>query len=403
MEANAVSSDWAGEAGTDLRVATRLGEVARRSQAVVGSRATGLLVVAVTVGVFLGYMVRNVPIVAPRLPRSEAVRYWPAAAIGALIVIGVVAVVSSAVLRRRRAPPLVASDHAGPHAGFHLPRALAWQRVPRRVVLISVAVSFLLGGGALLSDYPLWIVGLGALLPWLPLLVFEAVWKHEHYGAFAVFLAVVFFQTLHMGEHTVQVLQLLATDGNLARSHGVFGQLDFELVHFLADTTVWLSLGVFLVVFRGANRWLWIAFAAASLHEVEHLYLFWIYHAHPAVYASGGFAGIMGSGGVIGSPLGRPYLHFAYNVIVIVPMVIALWDCAAGLHDPAPRRDGSPRSRGARVLREGPIALKGIRERFLRERTANTKAQHQTGEFALRAAPMLRAGVDPGLLDEVFW
>ncbi|MEX1007296.1 MAG: hypothetical protein WD271_05570 [Acidimicrobiia bacterium] len=332
MGTGAVSSDWGGEARADLPVATRPGEVAGRSQAVVGSRAAGLLVVVVAVGIFLGYMVRNVPIVAPRLPRSEAVRYWPAAAIGALIVTGVVAVVSGAVLRRRRAP-LVASDHAAPRAGFHLPRALVWQRVPRRVVLITVGVSFLLGAGALLSDYPLWIVGLGALLPWLPLLVFEAAWKHEHYGAFAVFLAVVFFQTLHMGEHTVQVLQLLATDGNLARSHGVFGQLDFELVHFVADTMVWLSLGVFLVVFRGANRWLWIAFAAAGLHEVEHLYLFWIYHAHQAVYASGGFAGIMGSGGIIGSPLGRPYLHFAYNVIVIVPMVIALWDQARGLDD----------------------------------------------------------------------
>jgi hypothetical protein len=201
------------------------------------------------------------------------------------------------------------------------------------MVLITATISLLLGAGALVSDYPLWIVGLGVLLPWLPPLVFEAAWKREHYGAFAVFLAVVFFQTLHMGEHTVQVLQLLVTDGNLARSHGVFGQLDFETVHFVADTTVWLSLGIFVVVFGGKNRWLWIAFAATSVHEVEHLYLFWIYHTHPAFYAAGGFAGIMGSGGVIGSPLGRPYLHFTYNVIVTVPMVVALWELARGLDD----------------------------------------------------------------------
>jgi hypothetical protein len=139
------------------------------------------------------------------------------------------------------------------------------------------------------------------------------------------------FQTLHMGEHSVQLLQMLVTDGDLAHSHGVFGRLDFETVHFVADTAVWLSLGAFLVHCRGENRWLWVAFVAASLHQIEHFYLFWMYHAHPAVYEAGGFAGIMGSGGIIGSPLGRPYLHFAYNVIVIVPMLVALWDQARRL------------------------------------------------------------------------
>ncbi len=28
----------------------------------------------------------------------------------------------------------------------------------------------------------------------------------------------------------------------------------------------------------------------------------------------------------IGSPLDRPYLHYTYNFIVFLPMVIALWD-----------------------------------------------------------------------------
>ena len=37
------------------------------------------------------------------------------------------------------------------------------------------------------------------------------------------------------------------------------------------------------------------------------------------------FAGILGRNGLIGSPLFRPYLHFAYNVVVVVPLVIAVW------------------------------------------------------------------------------
>jgi hypothetical protein len=33
----------------------------------------------------------------------------------------------------------------------------------------------------------------------------------------------------------------------------------------------------------------------------------------------------MGSGGMIGSPLARPYLHFTYNLPVMVAMVVAWW------------------------------------------------------------------------------
>lgn len=39
----------------------------------------------------------------------------------------------------------------------------------------------------------------------------------------------------------------------------------------------------------------------------------------------------------------------------------------------------------------------------LPEDWAHTKAQHHKAEDALRAAAMVRAGVDPGLLDEVTW
>jgi hypothetical protein len=53
--------------------------------------------------------------------------------------------------------------------------------------------------------------------------------------------------------------------------------------------------------------------------------------------------------------------------------------------------------------RERPIAFEKIRERHLPERTAHTKAQHHKSVYTLRAAAMIRAGVDPGLLDEVSW
>jgi hypothetical protein len=164
----------------------------------------------------------------------------------------------------------------------------------------------------------------------------EARRKYVRHGIFAVLALLVLLQVLHMGEHSMQVGQLYVHRGDLSQSHGVFGQLDFELVHFLTDTLLWINLGILVIVFRGRNAWLWVAFAAASLHQVEHFYLFWIYQFHPGFYAQGGFAGIMGEHGLIGSPLDRPYLHFTYNLIVVVPMLIALWDAAREI-DAQPR------------------------------------------------------------------
>ena len=57
----------------------------------------------------------------------------------------------------------------------------------------------------------------------------------------------------------------------------------------------------------------------------------------------------------------------------------------------------------AGASRDSPIVFEGIRERYLPEAVAHTRAQHHKSKFALRAAAMLRGGVDPGLLDEVSW
>ena len=57
----------------------------------------------------------------------------------------------------------------------------------------------------------------------------------------------------------------------------------------------------------------------------------------------------------------------------------------------------------AGASRAEPIEFEGIRERYLPECAAHTKEQHYKSEFAIRAAAMIRAGVDPGLLDEAGW
>ena len=49
------------------------------------------------------------------------------------------------------------------------------------------------------------------------------------------------------------------------------------------------------------------------------------------------------------------------------------------------------------------LESEGIRRRLLPEDRAHTKAQHYKAEFAIRAAAMIRGGVDPALLDEAGW
>jgi hypothetical protein len=254
--------------------------------------------------------------------------HWPVAALGASVVaLGVLLVVKETLRARRLNPDGGVQSRKKPlHPEPRIPRALLTQHVARRKVIAAAVISAatIPLSVALGASFP--AAWLAFLVPWLPVVATEAKGKLRRDTLFALFGLLVLLQFLHMVEHSVQVGQLVVNDGALAASHGIFGQLDFELVHFVTDSTLWISLGAMVIIFRGRNTWLVVAFIAASLHQVEHNYLFWIDHADNTFYKSGGAAGIMGHFGIIGSPLDRPYLHYTYNFIVTVPMLIALWD-----------------------------------------------------------------------------
>ena len=297
------------------------------------SRPPALAALLALPAALLTYGTLRVPVRDGVLVRAETSGHWPVVALIALLV----AVCDAAwigALVSRSAARSPSADVAPPSTLDLTPdrrprAALAVLRpdlVPTRVIVITAATSLALLTATTLKDFPPWAIALLAIAPWVPLLTIEGIGKYQHYGLYAVFGAITLLQVGHLGEHTAQVTQLLMAGGDLSRAHGVFGQLDFETVHFVWDTGIWLGLGLLLYRFGARNPWLWIAFAAASLHEVEHIYLFSMYRTDLAFYVRGGYAGIMGSGGVIGSPLGRPYLHFAYNVCVVLPMVIAFWD-----------------------------------------------------------------------------
>lgn len=207
----------------------------------------------------------------------------------------------------------------------------AFQRVPNSIVIGTAAASIVAVVGLTLMGQPLYIIALVALLPWIPTMLFESLWKIEHYSWIAVFAVFVLLQLGHLGEHVAQVGALSFLDGTsacpppvdsgdnvlraieaglrdpnstatgLSASHiimpdatgvprlnsrgsvisgppacGVFGQLDIELVHLIFEIFGWMVTGVLLTKFP-RNIWLWMAMAFLILHTFEHLFISYLY------------------------------------------------------------------------------------------------------------------------------
>ena len=287
-----------------------------------------LAATALITTLWLAYISRAVPLVVHILPA----RYVPAMtrlALAALVVVlAADAAILVAVWWRQRSESSAAPTSS---SAALLPRT-ADTYTFAATALASTVVFFGLGFVGL----PLWFMAAAALLPWAPLYFSAAVWQYRHYGAFAIFGTLVLLQLGHLSEHIVQNIQLLLSHGRLAVSRGVFGQLDVETVHFYWNIGLWLATGVLLFRYGLRNVWLTMAFLAASLHSVEHIYMYWLYVTHSAAYLAGGWNGILGEGGLVGSPLARPYLHLLYNVVEVAPFLIAYYEQSRRVVDLVP-------------------------------------------------------------------
>lgn len=268
----------------------------------------------------------SVPLPAPSLGHADVIAYWPVAVIGGLSVLILTAAVVWATVRAGRGTGMT-PGRLGTTAFARL------HKLPKRGVLAAASISWALVLGGVIDGLPLWGIALAVLLPWLPILWVDAAWQARHYGIYAFFGALTLFQLGHMTEHTAELVQLFLNHGNLAQSHGVFGLLDNEVVHFYWNVGVWLGIALLLYRLGPRNPWLSIALVAASIHMVEHIYLCWLYVFHQDFYVAGGWAGILGKGGLLGSPLDRPYLHFVYNYFEVLPLVIAFWDQSRQVYD----------------------------------------------------------------------
>ncbi len=204
---------------------------------------------------------------------------------------------------------------------------LSFKRVPMKVVVITALTSYVLQLGMILQNQPLYIIALYTLLPWIPILLFESIWKVQHYHWIAVFAVITALQVGHLAEHLTQVGALAVVDGTLAcpppvdtdvlaqraidlelrdpsegptglsssiivapnasglpqldangnqvsgpPACGIFGQLDLEIVHLIWDILGWV-LTLWLLQKFPKSKWLWVAAIWSSIHTVEHLFI----------------------------------------------------------------------------------------------------------------------------------
>ncbi len=194
------------------------------------------------------------------------------------------------------------------------------QVVPSSTLAVTVLASTVGLAVGVAAQWPLWAIGLATIMPWLPAVTAQAVWAQRALPGLGLFYVLVVSQGAHFGEHVSQMLEIHVLGVPNLAARGIFGALDVEWVHFVWNSWVIAVVVLLLLRFR-RNPWLAVTAVCAGWHAIEHLYIFVTF------LGSGvpGGPGLLAAGGAIGGglPLTRPDLHFIYNLIETVPLLIA--------------------------------------------------------------------------------
>ena len=191
--------------------------------------------------------------------------------------------------------------------------------VPLPFILLTAGISVGIVTTFWLS-WAIWQVAILVVLAWFPLFLLKTVAIHRQYGWLAFFFILVVTQGAHVLEHVAQMVQihLLGLSGLQAR--GIFGMLDLEWVHFIWNSWVLICAVLLVFLFR-KNPWLWVLLVISVWHEIEHVYIMSVFlrTGHP------GAPGLLARGGAIGGglPLSRPDLHFYYNLLEELVLIMA--------------------------------------------------------------------------------
>lgn len=197
-----------------------------------------------------------------------------------------------------------------------------------RWMLATIALSSVTGLLAIALGLRALGVAVATLVPWVPLLVRKLRGDWSNFGALALFETLVILQLAHFAEHVSQVIELHWLNWAPPLARGIIGELDIEPVHFWWNTAILFGATFLLFRYR-RNKWLWASWLFSIWHEVEHVYLYFIWYLPKGI---SGHPGIFGAGGVIDAAnislpilteLGRADLHFWYNLFEIGLFVIA--------------------------------------------------------------------------------
>ncbi|MGR3435672.1 MAG: cyclic nucleotide-binding domain-containing protein [Shimia sp.] len=212
-----------------------------------------------------------------------------------------------------------------------LRRFARFEAVPFEVVALTALLSYALQINAIVKGEPLYLIAFYTLLPWIPLALFEGVWKVRNYRMVAVLGLITVLQIGHFAEHLIQVIQINWLDGTIAcppprdtaetaaravalglrdatlaptgawvdqiaragadgqpllregtmvtgpAACAIFGQLDLEIVHLVWELIGYFGTAFILLCFP-RNIWLVVALAALSWHALEHLTITYFYY-----------------------------------------------------------------------------------------------------------------------------
>jgi hypothetical protein len=158
-------------------------------------------------------------------------------------------------------------------------------------------------------------------------LIRARAWARRRGWRRALFGVLVVVQLLHLGEHSVQMVQLHLLHLPPAEARGLVSPLDVEKVHFVWNALVLGAIGWLLT---GPVRTAWLGAAAVwtALHAAEHGFLLW----RALVWGLEGQPGILGAGGWLArhgrrlaglTAWSRPTIHFAWNVGEVALILVA--------------------------------------------------------------------------------
>lgn len=177
----------------------------------------------------------------------------------------------------------------------------------RILVIIVLVAAFIL-----ICDFIMWYVAAAILLFWTPFGIQYTTQLVKQDARLAIYFVFLALQSIHMTEHIAQMVQIHILGRMFSSSHGLFGALlDVEWLHFWFDSVyIPFCMIYLLMLYKGCDKWMLILFPLAIWHAAEHVVII-NYYIRTGITGS---PGILAQGGLIGSPISRPDLHFLYNL-----------------------------------------------------------------------------------------